>query len=334
MRSVSSPVTSASTSSRSSRRSPAPRRESCWRSGRSPCTPAAACPTPAATWRRSAPPSTWWATRATTSWAAAGRAPSRARDADRPDPAARRALDVLLARIRAGRAGPLVLASRRGQRRVRRHRGGPDRRGPAPRRLPAAAARADRRRRAHRWRRCWSAPGRPGITTSLDLVVIIRRRLRLAGLGAPCWRGCCPSSTSSARASTTCELALHLDAGAGRSDLRHAAQMLLDFGAAIGMLTPRPGGLLLCTADVARLRMPAPCSASTPSARGSGPPRSTSRHRRRSRCTPRSGRGTRRPPASSPGCSRTSSPARPSSWRRERLRARISGEPIPPQPAS
>ena len=105
--------------------------------------------------------------------------------------------------------------------------------------------------------------------------------------------------------------------------------MLLDFGAAIVMLTAGPGGLLLCTADAARLR-------------DAGAVFGARSERRREWASQEHytsslpvevhttlGRGTRRQPASSPGCSRTRA--------REALElaartaaARVSGEPILP----
>ncbi len=131
-------------------------------------------------------------------------APAGARDAHRSDPAPERSLDVVLARVRAGRPGPLVLAPRRRQCLLRRVRRGPVRRGPPARGLPVAAARADRgRRRSARGAVRARAGGggdhvarpgrdRPGVAG------------RAGGLAAPCCGACSRSWTSSARASTTC----------------------------------------------------------------------------------------------------------------------------------
>ena len=93
-----------------------------------------------------------------------------------------------------------------------------------------------------------------GITTSLDLAVIDPASQAARVDWAALLARVLPLVDVLSPSIDDLRTALHLDAGAGRSDLRDTAQMLLDFGAAIVMLTAGPGGLLLCTADAARLR--------------------------------------------------------------------------------
>ena len=117
------------------------------------------------------------------------------------DPAASGRIDVLHDRRSAARVGPLVLAPRRRECRVRRCGGRRARRGPAPCRLPAAPARPGRRRR--------SAAGHPPGARSHRRPHHVARprgarptladRRRLAGPVRRCSR----TSTSSRPASTT-----------------------------------------------------------------------------------------------------------------------------------